>query len=216
VVGLRRLTTNDTQLLSALSEKQLSAIEGWVRHGGKLIIDASPQTSTDWLAPERPLARFAPCDIQNTGQFKNSSRLENFAQSRQQLLNASDPPIDTVVIEPGLAKVWVVDENRQPLVVQHALGLGNIVFVAFDLKQPKVVAWPSYDEMIGVLNRGKSEGGQSISSLGSSLVHVGFTDIIGQLFAPMEQFSKSLRSHGADLDHAPSFFFAVLWPSSWH
>ena len=186
-------TTNDTQLLSELSEKQLTAIEGWVRHGGKLIIDSSPAVSTEWFAKEKPLARFAPSDIQSTGQFKNSSRLENFAQSRKQLLKANDQPIETVVIQPGSAKVWVVDETRQALIVQHPMGLGNVVFVAFDLNQPKVTSWSNYADLIRVLiegNSGKGDSNQSISSLGSGLVHLGFTDIIGQLFAPMEQFSK--------------------------
>ena len=187
------LATNDTQLLSKLSENQLRAIEGWVRHGGKLIISASPENSVDWFAAEKPLALFSPSKIKDTLQFRNSSRLENFAQSRKQLLRTNDQPIETVVIEPGLAKVWVVDENRNPLIVQHAMGLGSIVFVAFDLKQPKVVAWPSYSDLIRVLSKGQSpesESGQSISSLGSGMVRLGFTDIVGQLFAPMEQFSK--------------------------
>ena len=132
------LATNDTQLLSELSEKQLVAIEGWVRHGGKLILSATPENSADWLAPEKPLARFAPGEINDTQQFQNSSRLENFAQSRKQLLKAKDQPIDTVIIPPSMDKVWVVDENRSSLIVQHPLGLGSVVFVAFDLKQPEL------------------------------------------------------------------------------
>ena len=187
------LTTDNTQFLSELSEKQLGAIEGWVRHGGKLVISASPENLSDWFGFGKPLARFAPSDVKETSQFKNSSRLENFAGSRKQLLNADDQPIETVVIEPGLTKVWVVDENREPLIVQYAKGLGNITFVTFDLNQPKVAAWPSYSNLIRVLIQGKNDngqGGQSISSLGSGMVRLGFTDIVGQLFAPMEQFSK--------------------------
>ena len=187
------LTTNDTQILSELSDKQLLAIEGWVRNGGKLIVSASPDNSGNWFAPEKPLARFAPGKIRETRQFKNSRRLENFAQkSPEQLLQASDEPIKTVLIEPTSAKVWVMDENRNPLIVQHAMGLGSVVFVAFDLKQPKVVAWPSYSALIRALNKGTTPKGnsQSISSLGSGMMHLGFTDIVGQLFAPMEQFSK--------------------------
>ena len=187
------LATNDTQLLSKLSEKQLNAIEDWVRHGGKLIISASPENSADWFALEKPLARFTPGEIKDTLQFKNSSRLESFAKSREQLLRASDQPIETVVIEPSLSKVWAVDENKNPLIVQHAMGLGNIVFVAFDLKQPKIVEWPDYRALISVLNQSNTNQGtgvQSISSLGSGMVRLGFTDIVGQLFAPMEQFSK--------------------------
>ena len=187
------LLTNDTQLLAELSEKQLNAIEAWVRHGGKLIISASPEHSLDWFAPGKLLARFAPSEIKDTGEFSNSSRLERFAQSRKQLLKSNDPPIETVTIESSSQKVWVVDENRAPLIVQRAMGLGSIVFVAFDLKQPKVVAWPSYSELIRVLSQGKDtrgDGSQSISSLGSGMMHLGFTDIVGQLFAPMEQFSK--------------------------
>ena len=103
-----------------------------------------------------------------------------------------DQPIDTVAIQPGMAKVWVVDENRNSLIVQHPLGLGSIVFVAFDLKQPAVVNWPSYSDLVRVLNKGKSlkSESQSISSLGNGMVRLGFADIVGQLFAPMEQFSK--------------------------
>ena len=185
--------TNDTQLLSKLSEKQLTAIEGWIRNGGKLIISASPADSADWFAKDKPLAKFAPSEIQSTSQFKNSSRLENFARRSTQLLKSSDAPIETVLLQPNSAKVLLADESQNPLIVQHAMGLGNVVFVAFDLKQPKVVGWSSYAKLIRALNEGKSDKGgsnQSVSSVGSGMVHLGFTDIIGQLFAPMEQFSK--------------------------
>ena len=187
------IATNDTLLLSELSEKQVTAIEGWVRHGGRLIISASPEHSEDWFGSNKPLAQFAPSAVKEIGQFKNSSRLEDFVKSSKQLLKSNDPPIETVVIEPSLAKVWVIDEDKKPLIVQHAMGLGTIVFVAFDLKNPAVVAWPSYSVLIRVLVEGKSTArgnSQSISTLGGSVVRLGFTDLVGQLFAPMEQFSK--------------------------
>lgn len=185
------LTTNDTELLAKLSAEQFSAIEQWVLRGGKLIISASPENAAEWFAPGQSLARFAPNPIKSTSQFSNSSRLENFAKSRNQLINTSEPPIEIVNIETSLIKVWVADENRNPLIVQSAMGLGNVVFVAFDLKHPKIVDWQSYSDLIHVLNEGQNDADRdSISSLGSGAGHLGFTDIVGQLFAPMEQFSK--------------------------
>ncbi len=185
------LTTDDNELLAKLSADQLTAIEQWVLRGGKLIISATPEHSAEWFGSGQPLARFAPSPIKSTLQFSNSSRLENFAKSRKQLLKNGDTPIDIVDIKTSVAKVWVVDENRNPLIVQYAMGLGNVVFVAFDLKHPSVVAWQSYSDLIRVLNEGQtSTDRDSISSLGSGLGHLGFTDLIGQLFAPMEQFSK--------------------------
>ena len=188
------LTASDTNLLNQLTDQQLTAIEEWVRQGGRLIVSASPANAADGFAADQPLARFAPGPIKTKLNFNNSSRLENFAGSRKQLIKTGEPPIDIVGFETHQAKVWVADENRNPLVTQHALGLGNIVFVAFDLKHPKILAWQSYPELIRVLSAGKNnsdrDGQQSISSLGSGVGHLGFTDIVGQLFAPMEQFSK--------------------------
>jgi len=187
------LTTNNTEILSQLSDQQLNAIEQWVRRGGRLVVSAAPVHTTDWFATERPLSRFTPSSVEDTLQFSNSSRLEKFAGSRVQMLETGDPPIDIVSVEAGQNKVWVADENRNPLIVQHPLGLGNVVFVAFDLKHPNVLAWKNFPELIRVLNAGapsSNRDGQSISSLGSGVGHLGFTDIVGQLFAPMEQFSK--------------------------
>ena len=187
------LTGSNTEILSQLSDQQLNAIEQWCRQGGRLIVSASPAHAADWFAPERPLARFTPGPIENTLLFSNSSRLEKFAGSRVQMLKTGDPPIDLVSVETGQAKVWVADENRNPLIVQHPMGLGSVVFVTFDLKHPNVLVWKNYPELIRVLNVGPQSSdrdGQAISSLGSSMGHWGFTDIVGQLFAPMEQFSK--------------------------
>ena len=187
------LTTNNSGILSQLSNQQLKAIEQWSRQGGRLIVSASPAHAADWFAAERPLARFAPSPVKNTLQFSNSSRLEKFAGSRVQMIKTGAPPIDIVDVETGQAKVWVADENRHPLIVQHPLGLGSVVFVAFDLKHPNVLAWKNYPELIRVLNAGpqsSNRDGKSISSLGSGGGHLGFADIVGQLFAPMEQFSK--------------------------
>ena len=187
------LTANNTKILSQLSDQQLNAIEQWSRRGGKLIISAAPVHAVDWFAPERPLSRFTPSPIKNTLQFSNSSRLEKFAGSRRQIIKSGEPPIDIVGVEAGQAKVWVADENRNPLIVQHPMGLGNVVFVAFDLKHPNVIAWKNFPELIHVLNAGSQSSdhdSQSIASLGSGVGHLGFTDIVGQLFAPMEQFSK--------------------------
>ena len=187
------LTTNNTEILSQLNDQQLNAIEQWIRRGGRLIVSASPVHAADWFAPERPLSRFAPSPVKSTLQFGNSSRLEKFAGSRLQIIKAGDPPIDIASIEAAQAKVWVADENRNPLIVQHPVGLGSVVFVAFDLKHPNVLAWKNYPELIRVLYAGpqnSNRDSQSISSLGSGMGHLGFTDILGQLFAPMEQFSK--------------------------
>lgn len=187
------LTTNNTEILSQLSDHQLNAIQQWIHRGGRLVVSAAPVHAMDWFAPERPLSRFAPSPVKNTLQFGNSSRLEKFASSRLQIIKTGDPPIDIVGVETGQAKVWVADENRNPLIVQHPMGLGSVVFVAFDLKHPSVLAWQNYPELIRVLHagpQGSNRDGQSISSLGGAVVHLGFTDIVGQLFAPMEQFSK--------------------------
>jgi len=187
------LTTDNAEILSQLNDLQLNAIQQWNRQGGRLVVSASPDHAADWFSPERPLARFTPGPIKSTLPFSNSSRLEKFAGSRAQMIKTGDPPIDIVSFETGQAKIWVADENRNPLVVQHPTGLGSVVFVAFNLKHPSVLAWRNFPELVRVLNVGPqgTEGdGKSIASLGSSMGHLGFTDIVGQLFAPMEQFSK--------------------------
>jgi len=107
------LTTDDNELLAKLSADQLTAIEQWVQRGGKLIISAAPEHSTEWFGMGQPLARFAPSPIKSTLQFSNSSRLENFAKSRKQLLKTGDTPIDIVDIKTSVAKVWVVDESTR-------------------------------------------------------------------------------------------------------
>lgn len=188
------LATNDESILSQLSQEQMIALETWVRAGGRLVLSAAPKNAQKWFSTGGLLQNFVPGQLDGLSRFANSSRLESFVESRNQLIKIGGEPIATVALKEVQGRVWVGSENKQPLVIQHAVGFGDVVFVAFDLLSERIVEWESFPSVIQkiqeIKKRTDRDGGQSMALLGGGLGQVGFSDLIGQLYTPLETFTK--------------------------
>lgn len=188
------VSTHDPSVLNGLAGEQVAALEAWVREGGRLVLSASPENSKRWLSADSLFGNFVPGKLAGTGSFSNSSRLESFVESRNQLIKIGGEPIPTVMLDDVQGKVWVGGESKQPLIIQSPLGFGDVVFIAFDLESEQVVDWGSFPGMIKriqeIKKRTDRDRKQSIASLGGGLGQVGFSDLIGQLYAPLENFTK--------------------------
>ena len=188
------LATGDDSILSRLSQEQVVALESWVREGGRLVLSAAPKNAEKWLSTDSLLNGFVPGQLSGVSRFANSSRLESFAESRNQLIKIGGEPIPTVALKDVQGRVWVGSENKQPLIVQHPVGFGDVVFVAFDLLSERIVEWESFPSVMQkiqeIKKRTDRDGGQSSAFLGGGLGQVGFSDLIGQLYTPLESFTQ--------------------------
>jgi hypothetical protein len=188
------LASNDDKQLAELSSEQVEALERWVREGGRLVVSTGAENTKKWFGNDSIYGRFVPGEVSGVGNFSNSSRLESFVGSRNQLISIGGESIASVKLSNTQGKIWVSDENKQPLIIQQPKGFGDVIFIAFDLKSKKMASWDSFSTLIRVLQEIKKgtdrDGKKSIASIGGAAGQAGFSDLIGQLYAPLEQFSK--------------------------
>ncbi|MDE0937436.1 MAG: DUF4350 domain-containing protein, partial [Mariniblastus sp.] len=187
------MVTSDLERIDRISDVQLDAIETWVKQGGTLILSAA--SNADRLLSENGrLARFCPGNFVGLGECKNSSRLETFCDSQEQLLPSKDDSIPIVRIE-DVRGIVLVDnsnaKNRKPLIVKTACGMGKVIFVTFDLDSPRMTEWIGFPKLVENLISGartERETTSSTTSQGSSVSHFGYKDLIGQLRVPLDRF----------------------------
>ena len=187
------MVTSDIERIDRISDVQLDAVETWVKQGGTLILSAA--SNADRLLSENGrLARFCPGNFVGLGECKNSSRLETFCDSQEQLLPSKDDAIPIVRIE-DVRGIVLVDnsnaKNRKPLIVKTACGMGKVIFVTFDLDSPRMTEWIGFPKLVENLISGartERETTSSTTSQGSSVSHFGYKDLIGQLRVPLDRF----------------------------
>jgi hypothetical protein len=187
------MVTSDLERIDRISDVQLDAIETWVKQGGTLILSAA--SNADRLLSENGrLARFCPGNFVGLGECNNSSRLETFCDSQEQLLPSKDDSIPIVRIEDVRGTVLVDNsnaKNRKPLIVKTACGMGKVIFVTFDLDSPRMTEWIGFPKLVENLISGartKRKTTSSTTSQGSSVSHFGYKDLIGQLRVPLDRF----------------------------
>ena len=184
---------NDSAVVD-LNELQQQAISKWLHSGGRLVISAKVDAVERLLAKDSWVGKFVPGTIEGVRQLTNSSRLESFVNSREQLIGVGGSPIDHLQVTAVDGVVLVADSKKQPLVVKKAVGFGEVVFSTIDLNHPQLTGWKSYSSLVQTLVAGAKstqvENRQSIASVGGASAEIGFSDLVGQMFAPLEQFSK--------------------------
>lgn len=185
------ITTSDLKTIEQLTPMQLDAIAAWVERGGWLVLSVG-QHGEQLLQADGRLARFCPGQFEAVGTFTNSKRLEMFANSEEQLIPLRGQPVPASLLADCDGKVLVDDGKSHPLIVRQARGLGQIVFLAFDLDSPRILQWrglkPLLKEVVGEFDARTEEAKQSVR--GSAVSHFGYDDLIGQLRAPLDRFSS--------------------------
>lgn len=189
------LVTSDLERVEKLTDLQLDALEAWVKRGGKLIISVA-RNGEKLLSNGGKLARFCPGEYVGLGQCANSSRLETFCDSRQQLIAAQGEPLPITELKESDGLVLIDDGNKKPapLLINRAVGLGQVLFASFDLDSRRIMSWKGFTNLVSrlVSGLGGEQEEQTVqrSARGSSVSHFGYEDLIGQLRVPLDRFSE--------------------------
>ena len=187
------LLTADVGWIEKLDARSVSALLRWVHDGGRLIVSASPEAIAVFQTGGS-LASLVPGRIAEPVAMKSSRSIEDFAASRQQLIRREDPPMMLA----GLAGVdgrVAVEQDGAPLLVRRQVGFGSIDFLTIDLSEPRLKDWDGYTSLLQRIVEPRVDGKDSRmaeSSRGTAVRHFGYEDLMGQLRAPLDQFS-SLR-----------------------
>jgi hypothetical protein len=192
----------DTVVLSAADERayaafqrepeRLRALEKWVELGGHLIL-APGAAAARMLAAGGPLARFAPGTFEQFSVLQKTGALESYSgvTARIDTRPSGGRRGGLEVVRLGeLRGMMAVHEGDLPLVVRAPRVFGSVTFVAVDLSQEPLSAWPGRAEVANRLlgappRRGRQDEPETARA---PATHLGLTDLAGQLRGALDQF----------------------------
>ena len=175
---------SDKKRIEEISEQQWRALEAWVMNGGRLFVSSNGQGGV--LSDEGPLARFNVGEFSEVMTLKSMVQLDNYTRKR---LDAQSLPVARIKVSDG--KIDLAQKGN-PLIIRQSRGLGQIVFVGFDLADPAFTDWNGQPVLFSQLleSRFSDQSSSEFNSGGSRASHLGYTDLSGQLNGPLEEFSQ--------------------------
>lgn len=192
------VATSDVEPLLKLSDQQRTSLHEWVTLGGRVLFCAGAN-GEQVFSPTSPLAEFAPGDFARVTTLRSLSSLETFVHSSQ-AIDSIDVPggnsemrVSLLTNVKGRLDVFEPSsEGKRPIIARAAHGLGQVVFVAFDLDQPPFSLWDDRGRAIEKILRGDVQTNERTRRRQETgqLVHLGYNDMVGQLRNALDQFSR--------------------------
>lgn len=183
------------RLEEALADRvRLDALDRWLTQGGQLILVLADD-SEQYLAGDKPLARYLPGRFNGRATLSRTTSLEMFggtyggaplhwARGKRRVLDATR--LADVKGHVDLA------EGDFPLLVRGPYAFGSVTFLAVDLSQSPLVDWPgralAVKRLLGQRTKGDSKEDLDMSV--STGAHLGLVDLSAQLRGTLEQFSS--------------------------
>ena len=177
------------------SPRVWSAIKDWVKSGGDLVLIGDPE-KLELVTTDGPMADLVPGEVQQVIQMKTSRDLERFVgTSRRQLIGRDDDPLPMLNVTPAVNATVVAKVNDRPLLIRVVRGFGRLSYCALNLENDRLVEWPSHaalvEKIIASEDQRQSQKVRSDLTKRSTvgLTHSGYTDLLGQLRVPLDDFS---------------------------
>ncbi|MCA9148009.1 MAG: hypothetical protein KDA92_01855 [Planctomycetales bacterium] len=186
--------TGNLAWLDSVSPDQWMALRNWVQQGGKMIATFGANSDA-MLSPDKPLAWFTPGEFLGTTTLRQTTGIEQFAGARRiETATGLAGGIAVAEIRPARGVVEATEgygDNRLATIVRFASGMGQGIFVGYDLDQEPFAQWKDREKLAGQLlervlspvNKGQREQ----SDIGP-VAHLGFDDLAGQLRRALDRF----------------------------
>lgn len=194
--SVNRLIISPTSVadIHSASPELADAIEEWVKSGGDLILIADPGKAS-LFKNQQWLASLTGGLIGSTIQMQTSRDLERFVgTSRRQLIGRDEEPLPMLKVTPADDAIVVAMSEGNPILIRSAFGFGRTSFCTLNLESDRLQQWPSYPGLIEKViatddRRSSSPSRQESRSPTTGLTHYGYTDLLGQLRVPLDDFS---------------------------
>ncbi|HEY1784169.1 MAG TPA: hypothetical protein VGG30_01425 [Pirellulales bacterium] len=194
-VDLVVLSTSEPAIYGQPFGERLEALARWVQMGGRLLLPVG-LTGAEVLAPDAPLARFAPGKFAEMIPLRQTGVLETYAGTSEPLDRATGAgafrlDVPKLVDVRGQIEAYEGNHPRDlPLVVRSPFGLGEVIFVGLDLDRPPFTNWRGRGNLIGrLLDRQAAADEAADKRVLGHVTELGYTDLIGQLHMALSQFA---------------------------
>lgn len=180
------IATGDPSLLEQLEPAHQSAIQTWVRQGGKLTVSVGRNFQ---LVNDSFLAEMLPAKVTGVTRVRQPDALETFSKSKNRF-NVGGQGLEVATLEEIDGQVRV-RQGERPLVVQGNYGLGVVRLIAFDVDEPPFSNWQDRVEFwIELLQferlTSSTEDAQNLARMRYS----GMTDLATLLSTHLENFPE--------------------------
>ena len=189
------VSTASLENVGDISPRVWAAVAEWVKSGGDLVLIGAPG-NLEMLSAAGSLANLVPGEVKQVVQMKTSRDLERFVgTSRRQLIGRDDEFLPMLKVVPEENAIVVAEVNDQPLLVRVVRGFGRLSFCALGLENDRLVEWPSHSALVEkVIASDDQRTNQKVRSdlakrSTAGLAHSGYTDMLGQLRVPLDDFS---------------------------
>lgn len=194
----------------------LTAMDDWIRRGGRLVLMAG-SSSAEVAAAGGPPATWLPGPIERMVPLRRSAPLEVFARctrpmDRGLLAGLRVPVFENARSIDGL--IAAHDGARPsdlPLVVRRGHGLGTITWIAADLDQAGFRSWPGSDTLLVELLGGPSKARAGRAGETSRLT----LDLAGQLRRAIDHFPDIAPVPFSMVALLGGLAIGSLYPLSW-
>ena len=188
------ISSASVESFSEAKPEFFDALNDWVKAGGDLLIIGDP-SRPDLFAAQGPFASLLPGKVRGSVQMESSRDLERFVSTgHRQLIGRDDQPLQMLELNPSDAAMVVATAGDHPILARSAHGFGRISFCALDLAGDRLMQWPSHtglvEKVIATNDQVRNKiARQERQRSKRGLTHSGYTDMLGQLRVPLDDFS---------------------------
>jgi hypothetical protein len=193
-VDMLFLATSDERFLEELSPAQQQAIVQWVFLGGRIVLCGGVR-GADIAASGSPWSALIPGEFVEVDALRDRSGLESYTKTElpfdDPLFQRNRPQVTRLKNIRGEVVLDEVSSGAgRPLAVQAPAGFGQVTFVAIDLDHPSLIDWKGRTRLVAsLLSLGAATHEQNERQTHGGISQLGYTDLVGQLRAALDQFS---------------------------
>jgi hypothetical protein len=206
--------------VATLSRDTLTAIDGWIRGGGRLVLIAG-KSAVEVAARGSPAADWLPGTEPRLVRLGRFGSLEAFARSgglagRVPPQGVQVPRFAKPAMPAGLVEVFEGSPAEQPLVIRRAHGLGTITWLGLDIDTAWAAAWPGCDRLIAAVLGGRAAPEDSLAVVDPGRPRV--PDLAGQLRVALDMFPAPNAARGVPFEILAGLgllYALALYPLDW-
>lgn len=172
-----------------LDEPRSAALRAWVQLGGHLVVAVGRDVAG--LRDSR-LSEWLPVEAVETITLRDLKPVENrFERSTRLVPPGGRVSAARLRLRSPKTERWeiLIGDEREPLLVRAAVGMGKVTVLALDLDRPPLSTWSDLPALASRLVSDRRDGeGTGDRRTGGALARSGVTDLATQLHAAQEQF----------------------------
>lgn len=174
---------------ASLTDAQRGAIEDWVRQGGRLLITGGDAFDSRFATA---LGDLSPGAFESRQVISDTGSIELFTKSNEQLVKPAGPQLAVTVVNfENRERRLVGRAADHPLIMHWIHGFGRVSFICLDFTSEPLVSWDGRRRLLTLALDATAEApSESAGTRVGRVSHIGFTDIVGQLRAAMDQFKR--------------------------